>query len=504
MSKLNVTDSNPGIAKNSEYNFSAQSIQTLLSSLSFGIIILQPIRQENQEVIDFKWIFCNKQAEEPFGRNLIGATSLELFPNSKSNGRFDGYKRALETGEPYTTEVEIKTDTHQIWIQLSASKLDDNLMLCISDISSQHALQESENRYRFLAESIPHIIYTCTPEGNIDYTNKKWLEYSGLSITLTVDYFLNNCVHPDEREKSINSWKEVINNPKEIKYTNRILGKDGKYRWFENRIVPLKDSKDTLVKWFGTCTDIHDVKLNLDTLRITKEALENKNSVLIRLNADLDTFVYTVSHDLTAPIANLKGLTDLLKNEMQYSLEASQIEYLDLMQKSIAKLQVTIFDLTRMIQIETDKDLKKVKIGFEAIYLGVVSDLQLQIRLSKASISCDFKVESILYAKKHLRTIIYNLLSNAIKYYSPDRKPIIHISTSFHDEDIVLTVSDNGMGIPANHVSKVFNIYNRLHPHIPGNGYGLYMLKRIVENNGGRIEVQSIFSEGASFNVYFT
>jgi signal transduction histidine kinase len=106
---------------------------------------------------------------------------------------------------------------------------------------------------------------------------------------------------------------------------------------------------------------------------------------------------------------------------------------------------------------------------------------------------------------KNARSIVYNLLSNAIKYRSPDRPPVVRVHCRPEGEYSELSVSDNGLGLDlsADKREKLFAMFKRLHNHVEGSGVGLYMVKRMIENAGGRIEVESTLGEGSTFKVYF-
>jgi signal transduction histidine kinase len=105
--------------------------------------------------------------------------------------------------------------------------------------------------------------------------------------------------------------------------------------------------------------------------------------------------------------------------------------------------------------------------------------------------------------RANLRSIIYNLLSNAIKYASPERPPYVVFETFREGTYTVLCIQDNGLGIPESQQPKLFSMFKRFHSHVDGTGVGLYMIKRVIENNRGKIEVQSTEGLGAQFKVYF-
>ena len=108
----------------------------------------------------------------------------------------------------------------------------------------------------------------------------------------------------------------------------------------------------------------------------------------------------------------------------------------------------------------------------------------------------------IHFAEKNLRSIIYNLLSNAVKYHSPDRAPHVDVRAHVRDGHTVLEVHDNGLGLTPAHLPRLFGMFQRFHDHVEGTGIGLYMVKRMVENAGGRIEVHSQLGAGTTFFVH--
>jgi signal transduction histidine kinase len=242
-------------------------------------------------------------------------------------------------------------------------------------------------------------------------------------------------------------------------------------------------------------------KLNITAAHRIEE-LTNANEQLRKVNTDLDNFIYTASHDLRSPIANLEGLVTLLSKSLENKLDEDERTMFNMMQKAVNRFKSTISDLTQIISI--DKDFAE---GSEALYFSdLIEHVQIDIgqlmRESGAVVTLDAQVPSILFARKNLRSIIYNLLINAIKYRSPEKQLQIHIKTRQEGEYIVLSIQDNGLGIRADQKDKLFAMFHRVHTHIEGTGIGLYVVKRIVENNKGKIEVDSEVGKGTTFHVY--
>ncbi len=235
---------------------------------------------------------------------------------------------------------------------------------------------------------------------------------------------------------------------------------------------------------------------------VNKE-LSQKNKELTRINNDLDNFVYTASHDLKSPIANLEGLITYLKPKLADKLGPIEIKLIDMVNSSIEKLKQTITDLTEITKVQKDLQDQIEPVSFEEALADVKDNIKGMIVNAKAIITTDFQVPSIPYARKNLRSILYNLLSNAIKYRSLERRAEIHLRTELAGDYTLLTFSDNGLGIKPDQLPKLFAMFQRLHNHVEGTGIGLYIVKRIIENNEGKIEVDSIPDVGTTFRIYF-
>jgi PAS domain S-box-containing protein len=238
---------------------------------------------------------------------------------------------------------------------------------------------------------------------------------------------------------------------------------------------------------------------------MARNEIEAKNKELLAINADLDTFVYSASHDLKGPILNVEGLMKVLLPKLPAeSVQLPEVEQvLNMIFSSIERLKATIADLSEVsrVQKEADEDIRIVDIS--ELVSDVMSDMALEIKETGSDIKVELNSCHLRFSPKNLRSVVYNLLSNAIKYRSPNRQPLIFINCEDKGDELLLSVSDNGLGINLKYKSKIFSMFKRLHSHVEGTGVGLYIVKRIVENAGGRIEVESELGEGSSFRVYF-
>ncbi|GAB3537200.1 hypothetical protein GCM10027443_29580 [Pontibacter brevis] len=237
----------------------------------------------------------------------------------------------------------------------------------------------------------------------------------------------------------------------------------------------------------------------------TARELAAANKQLTHINADLDNFIYTASHDLKAPISNIEMLMQELLLELpKQSQEQGELKkILGMMEGSISRFKKTIESLTHVSKLQKDEPSLAEAVSLEEVIEEVRLDMGQIISKSGAQLEMAIAgCDKIIFSKKNLRSIVYNLLSNAIKYRDPERDLVVKISCREEADFTVLQVSDNGLGLNGEQQSKLFTMFRRFHDHVEGSGVGLYMVKRMVDNAGGRIEVQSTPGEGTAFQVY--
>jgi PAS domain S-box-containing protein len=265
---------------------------------------------------------------------------------------------------------------------------------------------------------------------------------------------------------------------------NYIVHKNKRHLWCHGESILAKDEKgkNFIVK----------IVFDVDE----QKRLEN---TLSRRNKDLSNFVYTASHDLKSPINNIEGLIESFSDHPEIGkCCAPEIR---MIKESILKFKNMLNDLS---EIGKEQEEQNSEIVFKEILEEVKFNLRDEIENSNAIIFDDFsQVPLIRFSRINLRSIFHNLLSNAIKFRSPDRRPEIIFSSESADTDLILLkVRDNGIGIKEEDKSKVFSIYSRLNKDVEGTGVGMAIVSRIVENNGGKIEIESQEGRGSVFFIY--
>ncbi|WP_303310190.1 ATP-binding protein [Hymenobacter sp. BT730] len=357
-----------------------------------------------------------------------------------------------------------------------------------------------------ILESIPQIAWTANAQGVTTYLNRRWFAYIGESIDQPLDRQWSNHIHPDDRARSQARWEHSLATGEAFEIEYRFRNWQGEYRWMLGRALPSRNEQDQIIQWIGTCTDIHEHKLALEEIDQAQHQLQDKNEELTRVNVDLDNFIYTASHDLRAPINNIEGLVQALLEELPAAVQEEKEVHriLQMMQDSIDRFTTTVFHLTEVSKLQKEYGQPTALVKLLPIVEGVGLDLAPLIQQTGAQMEVDIPLDlAISFSEKNLRSVVYNLLSNALKYHAPSRPPRIQLRAYREADLVVLQVQDNGLGITPDNQGQLFTMFQRFHDHVPGSGVGLYMIKKIVENMGGWIEVQSTFQEGSTFMVYF-
>jgi PAS domain S-box-containing protein len=371
------------------------------------------------------------------------------------------------------------------------------------DITERKKIEEERERQlswlHKLLNSLPHMTWIANPDGSVEYFNERWLTYTGMTLSdsLGMNFWLT-ALHPDDQKNVKSSWQHAVKTGEyyETEYRIRVRGSDS-YRWFLAQGIPLRDENGVIEKWIGTCIDIEDHKK-------AEESLVEKNIELERINQDLDSFVYTASHDLKLPITNMAGIFEELIHVAEFK-DPDAPRMIGMFNRSLQQIYNTIHDLSEVIKVQKTKRRDLEELSFAEAVQDVTLSLQGMITDTGTQIVADFsEAPTVLFTKGSLRSILYNLISNSIKYRSHERTPKIIISTKLKENYIELIVKDNGLGLEMNkHQNKLFQMFKRFHNHVNGSGLGLYIVNRLLTNHGGYINLESSVGVGTTFLLYF-
>ncbi|MBA2746535.1 MAG: PAS domain-containing protein, partial [Flavisolibacter sp.] len=320
-------------------------------------------------------------------------------------------------------------------------------------------------------------------------------------------------LHPDDLGKSLNLWLKAVEQEKDYEIEYRFLDvRSNTYRWFLGRSVPVRDAEGNVVKWFGTCTDIHDQKMQEEILENT---IATRTRELQRSNEDLQQFAHVASHDLKEPLRKIRTFGDMLQMEFGNLLPERARVYISKIQFSSERMSNMIEGVLKYsVMNASEKDLEIIQ---PALVLdGIKNDLELLMIQKDAKIIYG-RLPKLKVIPALIYQLFYNLLNNALKFSKPDVPVEINItakevvSTAAHawldlpegKAFICLEFADNGIGFNPDYAQKMFNVFTRLNPmhQYEGTGLGLALCKKIVQRHGGAIYAEGNEGAGASFFV---
>ena len=245
-----------------------------------------------------------------------------------------------------------------------------------------------------------------------------------------------------------------------------------------------------------------EVENKNNLLEAQKNELQSLSQDLIKQNNELERFAYVASHDLRSPGVNLIALLQLYEDAKD---EAEKTHLMQIIREVSDNLIVKLDDLIEMLRSKHESYAVHEQLNFKQIYNNVLKNLSADIKKSRAVLDFDFsEAPSINYPKSYMESIMQNLISNAIKYRSHKRTPHISVKTFRRNDNILMEVKDNGLGIDLKkHGDSVFGIYKTFHENNDSKGVGLYITKAQIVAMGGNIEVKSTPDTGTTFTINF-
>ena len=286
-------------------------------------------------------------------------------------------------------------------------------------------------------------------------------------------------------------FPSIVDNIEQVIKSNEILEKEIQttdLRWYQMNIIPYVKMRDN--KTDGVIITFVEITMRIKDLKEQEKLL-----------ADHEILLDTISHDIKNPLANLVMAIELFKG-VSPNDEKEFNSLLKIVDTALTKMHKLIKELTEVRKDEYKYKAEEELLNFEHILEDVRLTLSDNINAANAIITGEINISEITFSRRKLRTIIYNLINNAIKFKATDRQPKIIVTTNKENDFIVISVKDNGIGIDKSKFDAIFSKYYRLENAIEGSGIGLYLVKEIVSNTGGKVLVKSELDKGTEFLVY--
>jgi|GEM_PF-861435 len=346
------------------------------------------------------------------------------------------------------------------------------------------------NRYQTLSAKIAAAVVIRDANGKITFCNPYTEVLTGYSLSEIYaargDFFLQT-VHEEDRPHYLRAFKiSSLGDNMQIRY--RVFHKTGIEMWLETITEPIIED--------GEITGYISTTLDVSELVRRQKQVEEKNR-------DLYDFTYMISHDLKAPIFTIKGMINLLKEDLSQQINADIKETINHIIKAADTMERLVHSVLQYFRISNQED-KLESIDLKTLCADIATNYSRQIQDSQANITVDPNLPVILGDRTKLYQIFSNLIGNALKYRDPARPPIVAVSLrpTPHNREIKIAVSDNGLGIPAEKLELIFRPFQRAHGNkIEGSGIGLACVKKLLERIGGAITVESQVGQGSVFTV---
>ncbi len=436
-----------------------------------------------------------------------------FFDSVHAEDRFlvaEAIAKALKEKSKYIIEHRIIRPNGEIrWVRENAKIILDektNLPLkmigTVEDITERKkaelAQKKAEANLRNILENTDTAYVLIDVNANVLSFNHLAKELSILQTGKAIKESLNYVeMMLEYRKKDVKAKIDfVLVNKNKMTYETSYIGRGGKEQWLFVSMNPIINEDHELLGLSIAARNITERKLNeLERTKITND--------LTQRNKDLEQFTYIVSHNLRAPVASILGLSILL--DTPGITKETRKECMKGFISSVKNLDNTIIDLNYILQARKEISEKKELVDFSDIVGSIKESINEIITKEKVEIDMDFSnINEMFTLKSYLYSIFYNLISNSIKYRKAHEAPIIKIKSLRVDRKVILTFSDNCIGIDMKeHGDKVFGLYKRFNLNVEGKGMGLYMVKTQVETLGGKVSMNSKVNIGTEITLEF-
>jgi PAS domain S-box-containing protein len=443
-----------------------------------------------------------------------GAGWLDSVHPSDRDTVASAVRSAAQQRSPVSIDCRIRSRTGTYrWFAFSArptfdaSGVFEGLVGCLIDVHDRKlveaALQESEEKFRNLADNMSQSAWMADHMGSVFWFNRRWLDFTGSTLPEMHGWGWSEALHPEHASRILAKYCDHIGRGVEWEDVIPLRAATGTYRWFLSRAVPIRDADGRIVRWFGTHTDITDQKQAEEERAVLLDSERTARAQLDRASRMKDEFLGTLSHELRTPLNATLGWTHLLRRDPRPELVAQGIEVIDRNARIQNQLIADLLDISRVIS-------GKFRLDVQTVSLARIVDAALESVRHAAdarNIAVEVRLDPALGENRgdpaRLQQVIWNLLSNAIKFTPEGGR--VWIDASPRGSEVELSIRDSGKGIPPDLLTVIFDRFRQADAssarEFGGLGIGLALVKQIVELHGGRVRADS---DGPGCGAIFT
>ncbi|MBU1056147.1 MAG: PocR ligand-binding domain-containing protein [Proteobacteria bacterium] len=465
---------------------------------------------------DFRFVDINLSGQvlsKVKKENAIGKSITSLFPGIRELGLFEVLQRVYRTGKTERLPMAHYMDGRiSQWVDNTVFKLPSGEIVAVyRDESDRYIAEEAlKERERLLTE-VGKIAKIGGWEMDLTTSMSKWTQgtYDIVEIDYDqpipgpdehIEYYL-----PEYRSLVSDAMQALIEDDRPLDFEAQLQTAKGNIKWCRAIGRAIRE-KGCCIKVYGTFQDITDRKKTEEEIHKLNRDLElrvrQRTAQLEDVNKELEDFVYSISHDLRAPLRSIGGFAEIIDRRHKASLNEEGQHYFGNIVKASRQMDGLIDDLLQFSRLGR-KAIKSESVLLDKAFKAAIETLADQINKTDTRILLPEKMPAVQGDFKLITHVFINLLENAIKYHKPDETPIIDVGLEVSDQYIVLSIADNGIGIAPEYHEKIFNIFQRLHSQAdyPGTGIGLAAVKKALQIMDGRVWVESEPDKGSVFKI---
>jgi PAS domain S-box-containing protein len=390
------------------------------------------------DVDDFSFVTANQRMARFWGcEDITGRSARDLLGRSVEDSVMKTLRKGYAAGKATTIEYPYASAEGERWFVATLNPMPagrsglPRLSISSLDITdrkrAEAALAESEAKFRTIANAMPQMVWSTLPDGYHDYFNDRWYEFTGVPYGSTDGEGWNDMFHPEDQERAWTAWRRSLSSgePYEVEY--RLRHHSGEYRWVLGRALPIRSDDDAIVRWMGTCTDIHDNKLAEGALA---EALEVKDVLLHEVNHRVKNSLQLVTSLLMLQASQTK------EPELKRSLMEARARI-----GVVAAVHQRLYSTSQHDRVEFAEYLRELA----AETIGALGTDE-RIRLVFAA---DSEVVLPLTKAVPLALVVSELLTNSVKYAFPNEATgTIRVELYSEDDAVRVLIADDGCGLP--------------------------------------------------------
>jgi PAS domain S-box-containing protein len=360
---------------------------------------------------------------------------------------------------------------------------------------TEKRLQESEQRFRTMADFAPVLLWMAGTDGLCNFFNKGWLEFRGRTLEQESGTGWAAGVHPEDFQQCMMIYMDAFVARRPFRMEYRLRRADGEYRWILDEGVPRQATDGAFAGFIGSCIDItelRELQTRLD-LRVRERTAELAATV-----QELEAFCYSVSHDLRAPLRGIDGFCHALLEDYGELLDVRGHDYLRRARAAASRMGELIDGLLKLSRIGRAA-LRQVDIDLS----GLARQVAAELAKTYPERSVRFAIQDGLVARGDplLRTVLENLFDNAVKFTTRRPDALVEFGATRVGGQKAFFVRDNGVGFNMEYSKRLFGAFQRLHAasDFPGTGVGLASVQRVIHRHGGRVWAEAVEGRGATF-----